>query len=257
MRPDRSHRYPRITIRAERRYLHAVVAEAWRGPRPVGLLVLHGDDDALSCQVSNLLLSATGRSALCSSIVGMTLNRDIQPESHRHCTCTADSPYPGWVCVRHDSKHDGTPESSAEPTTVTGQPRYDNRYDRPSRLGQVLAWVGIIAGVVFVVAVIFFSGFFLGRSSDGHYGWHRGYYGGRDCTYPMMGPGLLPHVNVPATDSLPHVPDARDNWFVALFAGARVGGALRLGPALVMAKVSSWVIRAWIWRCRAAGLMSR
>ncbi len=82
-----------------------------------------------------------------------------------------------------------TPESSAEPTTVTGQPRYDNPYDRPSRLGQVAAWVVIVAGVVFVVTVIFFSGFFLGRSSDGHHGWHRGYYGGRDCTYPMMGPG--------------------------------------------------------------------
>ena len=82
-----------------------------------------------------------------------------------------------------------TPESNAEPTTATGQPRYDNPYDRPSRLGQVAAWVVIVAGVVFVVAVIFFSGFFLGRSSDGHHGWHRGYYGGRDCTYPMMGPG--------------------------------------------------------------------
>ena len=58
-----------------------------------------------------------------------------------------------------------TPESRAEPTTVTAQPRYDDRYDRPSRLGQVLAWVVIIAGVVFVVAVIFFSGFFLGWSS--------------------------------------------------------------------------------------------
>jgi hypothetical protein len=32
---DRSHRYPRITIRAERRYLHAVVAEAWSKARRV------------------------------------------------------------------------------------------------------------------------------------------------------------------------------------------------------------------------------
>ena len=80
-----------------------------------------------------------------------------------------------------------TPESRAEPTTVTGQPRYDDRYDRPSRLGQVVAWVVIIAGVVFVVAVIFFSGFFLGWSSDGHHGWHQGYYCGRDGTWPMMG----------------------------------------------------------------------
>jgi hypothetical protein len=72
---------------------------------------------------------------------------------------------------------------------VTGQPRYDDRYGAPSRLGQVVAWVVIVAGVVFVVAVIFFSGLFLGWSSGAHYGWHRGYYGGRDGTCPMMGPG--------------------------------------------------------------------
>jgi len=53
-----------------------------------------------------------------------------------------------------------TPESGAEPTTVTEQPRHD-RSDGPSRLSQLLAWTGIIAGVVFVVAVIFFSGLFL------------------------------------------------------------------------------------------------
>src|SRR5277367_2133379 len=61
----------------------------------------------------------------------------------------------------------------------------------------------------------------------------------------------------PRRYSLPHVPDARDNWFVASLAGARMGGALRVGPALVMARVSSSVIRACIWRCWAAGLMSR
>ena len=48
------------------------------------------------------------------------------------------------------------------------------------------AWVVIVAGVVFVVAVIFFSGLFLGWSSGAHYGWHRGYYGGRGC--PIWGP---------------------------------------------------------------------
>ena len=82
-----------------------------------------------------------------------------------------------------------TPESRAEPTTVTGKPRAvepprrqydDDQYDRPSRLSQVLAWVGIVAGVVFVVAVIFFSGFFIGRTSGHHYGGHHhGYYGCR------------------------------------------------------------------------------
>ena len=82
-----------------------------------------------------------------------------------------------------------TSGSTTEPTTVTGQPRYDARCGAPSRLGQVAAWVVIVAGVVFVVAAIFFSGLFLGWSSGGHYGWHRGYYGGRDGTCPMMGPG--------------------------------------------------------------------
>ena len=52
-----------------------------------------------------------------------------------------------------------------------------------------MAWIGIITGVVFVVAVIFFSGFFLGWSSDGHDGWQWGHNGGRDGTCPMMGPG--------------------------------------------------------------------
>ena len=84
-----------------------------------------------------------------------------------------------------------TPESSAEPTTVTGQSGNDDRNGAPSRLGQVTAWVVIVAGVVFVVAVIFFSGLFLGWSSGAHYGWHRGYYGGHGGC-PMMGePGEM------------------------------------------------------------------
>ena len=79
-----------------------------------------------------------------------------------------------------------TPESTIEPTTATGQLQYDDRYGARSRLGQVAAWVLIIAGAVFVVAVIFFSGLVLGWSSGGHDGWHRG-YSGRDGTCPMMG----------------------------------------------------------------------
>jgi hypothetical protein len=82
-----------------------------------------------------------------------------------------------------------TPESAIEPTTATGQPRYDDGYGTSGRLGQVAAWVVIVAGVVFVVAAIFFSGLFLGWSSGSHYGWHHGYYGGRDGGCPMMGPG--------------------------------------------------------------------
>lgn len=53
----------------------------------------------------------------------------------------------------------GTPVVREEPGVVEpkGQPS-----DR-SRLYQVTAWVGIVAGTVFIVAVIFFSGFALGR----------------------------------------------------------------------------------------------
>ena len=82
-----------------------------------------------------------------------------------------------------------TPEPTIEPATVTGQPRYDDRYGGRSRLGQAAAWVVIVAGVVFVVSVIFFWGLVLGWSSGSHYGWHRGYYGGHDGSCPMMGPG--------------------------------------------------------------------
>jgi len=82
------------------------------------------------------------------------------------------------------------PETRAEPTTVKDQYRDDERLDGRSRLSQVFAWVGIVAGVVFVVAVIFFSGLFLGGWYSGaHDGWQRGYDGGRTGTCPMMGPG--------------------------------------------------------------------
>lgn len=54
----------------------------------------------------------------------------------------------------------------------------------PSLLGQAVMWVGIVAGGLFVIVVIFFSGFFLGWSSGGH--------GGPDrdgCV--RMGPGRM------------------------------------------------------------------
>lgn len=44
---------------------------------------------------------------------------------------------------------------------------------RNTRLYQVLAWVGIVAGILFIVAVVFFSGFLAARAADG-YGLQRG-----------------------------------------------------------------------------------
>jgi len=67
-----------------------------------------------------------------------------------------------------------------------------------SRLTQVAAWVGIVAGIVFIVALIFFAGFCAGTYRGGGY-WHGGYrhyqpQQGPSCTMgpgPMMGPGMM------------------------------------------------------------------
>ncbi|KZS84758.1 hypothetical protein [Mycobacterium persicum] len=83
-----------------------------------------------------------------------------------------------------------TPEP-AEPTTDAERRRYDDRAGRPGWPDRLLTWVGIVAGVVFIVALIFFSGFFLGRATHGP-------YGGRDGGCSMMdsggrmGPGMGP-----------------------------------------------------------------
>jgi hypothetical protein len=70
--------------------------------------------------------------------------------------------------------------SSSEPATgpvatptepAAAKPPVYAEPPRRSRLNAVAAWVGIVAGVVFIVAVIFFSGFILGSHSGGG---HRG-----------------------------------------------------------------------------------
>jgi hypothetical protein len=89
--------------------------------------------------------------------------------------------------------------SSSEPATgpvVTSDtvpptappPAYAER-QRRSRLTAVAAWVGIVAGVVFIVAVIFFSGFILGSHSGGHGG--RG-HGARDRDFAIIHKGGPP-----------------------------------------------------------------
>jgi hypothetical protein len=80
------------------------------------------------------------------------------------------------------------PETPADRTVVA---QHDNR--RPNRLFQVAAWVAIVAGTLFIVAVVFFSGFALGLHSggSGHFGhrhWHNGMIMGRGEP-PMMRPG--------------------------------------------------------------------
>jgi hypothetical protein len=51
---DRSHRYPRVCIAGTKVYVHHLVTEMFHGPRPDGLLALHGDDDPQRPHADNL-----------------------------------------------------------------------------------------------------------------------------------------------------------------------------------------------------------
>lgn len=92
-----------------------------------------------------------------------------------------------------------SPARTTESTVTTEPIRHRDPDHRDHRLHRTLAWVGIVAGVVFTVAVIFFSGLALGRASGGYHGWHRGYQGGQmgpgGCPMMgnggMMGPGMM------------------------------------------------------------------
>ncbi|WP_174397543.1 hypothetical protein [Mycolicibacterium sphagni] len=64
--------------------------------------------------------------------------------------------------------------------------------DRPNRLYQAAAWVAIVAGTIFIVGAVFFTGFALGRHSGG--GWHHPHQGGGDSQefHHRGGPGMMP-----------------------------------------------------------------
>jgi hypothetical protein len=82
------------------------------------------------------------------------------------------------------SETTSTPEPATRPvaTTAPPQPAYVEPDRRRSRLTAVAAGVGIAAGVVFIVAVIFFTGFVLGAHSGGD----RGHRGGGDREFGVM-----------------------------------------------------------------------
>ena len=92
----------------------------------------------------------------------------------------------------------------------------ERNVNRNTRLYQVLAWVGIVAGILFIVAVVFFCGFFAARAAGG-YGWHRGYQSGQmgqggptggGCPMMQMQGGMAPGGPRPATppSSMPMMP---------------------------------------------------
>jgi len=75
----------------------------------------------------------------------------------------------------------GTRDSDVPPTAPPAE--------RGHTLYRALAWVGIIAGVVFIVAVVFAAGLALG---GGYQGWHRGGPAGSSVGgCPMMKSGAM------------------------------------------------------------------
>lgn len=69
-----------------------------------------------------------------------------------------------------------SPTDVSPPADETGTATHQskNSRPRPSRLNQALAWVGIVAGGLFIVAAVFFSGFFLSWSLSGSGHDHKG-----------------------------------------------------------------------------------
>ncbi len=91
-----------------------------------------------------------------------------------------------------------TPERADEPATspvdTLPPPAHiepDPHPGRTTRLFQVAAWVAIVAGTLFIVGAVFFTGFFLGRHSGGP-----GHGGGRHHEmgqfHERMAPPMMP-----------------------------------------------------------------
>lgn len=75
--------------------------------------------------------------------------------------------------------------------TEAPQPRPVEPAARPSRLSQAAAVVGIVAGILFIVAVIFFSGMMIGAGQGYHHGGYRGMSDDRQSSCPMMDHGNM------------------------------------------------------------------
>ena len=68
---------------------------------------------------------------------------------------------------------------------------------RPNRLYQATAWVAIVAGVMFIVGAVFFTGFALGRHSGGNDGGWRHHRGDNSEFERRGGPPMMPFPMMP------------------------------------------------------------
>ena len=87
-----------------------------------------------------------------------------------------------------------TERSTVDQTSPPVEP-VQQQYKRESQLNSFLVWVGIVAGLMFIVALVFFSGFFIGRNSYGNFrgGYHQpGMMGPSQAgPYDQMWPGMM------------------------------------------------------------------
>ena len=97
-----------------------------------------------------------------------------------------------------ESRESGPERNTAamEPRAVESAPPYDARSNRStSNLVRVGIGVGIVAGVVFIVAVIFFAGFVMGGNSYGNFGGGHHHPGmmapSQSGPHRQMGPGMM------------------------------------------------------------------
>ncbi|MCI4674360.1 hypothetical protein [Candidatus Mycolicibacterium alkanivorans] len=102
-----------------------------------------------------------------------------------------------------------TPERVDEPATgpvatLPPPPAYVEppRADRPNRLYQAAAWVAIMAGVIFIVGAVFFTGFALGLHS-GHDGGWRHHRGDNEQFERRGGPPMMPFPMMPGGPGAP------------------------------------------------------
>lgn len=96
-------------------------------------------------------------------MIGPMTDTPSTPPSSASSSEPATGPVTTPPATAHQPGYQHTPPAYVTPE----QPRHN-------RLNVVAAWVGIVAGVVFIVTLIFGTGYFLGMNSGGHHGDRRG-----------------------------------------------------------------------------------
>jgi hypothetical protein len=90
---------------------------------------------------------------------------------------------------------------SSEPTTAAETPsRWDRQWGnrRPGGIFRLAAFVVIVAGIVFIFAVVFWTGIFIGAHGGGHERHHEGHEGRHSSQSEMT-----ENENGPSTTSAP------------------------------------------------------